>query len=123
MKLAAFLLLLSLPAFAEPQPAPQIACEVNLVADGGNTSATWKFVAASGGTHGGEPVIFTQGVHKVSLLANSQWLGLDWEKNGKPIASGVFVLGEGDLAKQRVGILYDPNEEGSQLSLGCFRQP
>lgn len=85
-----------------------------------NGGASWSFSPqASGESHGGAPQVFREGAHEIQVLANNQWLGISWVKDGKKIAEGVFVLGEKELASQRVAILYDPSDSGDQVSLGC----
>lgn len=107
-----------------PPPVTELtyACQVvlagtNLPPDRG----VWKFEApeSSGGSHGGETRVFTEGIYEITVLANAQWLGISWSQSGKKIAEGVFVLGSNDRTLSRVALLYDPSDSGAQVSLDC----
>lgn len=102
-------------------PAPEIYnCQVVVAAEDVNEGGTFTFtVSNSDESHGGPSTDFTVGNHTISVMANRQWLGLSWMKSGKKIAEGVFVLGAGEKAANRVAILYDPTDSGDQVSLGC----
>lgn len=118
------LFLLSAPVFAGAQTLTEITyvCEVLLVADDVPADqGTWKFQAAlqSEGGHGGTPQAFTTGHHEVQVIADGTWLGIIWNQDGRKIAQGLFVMGPLDRALHRVGLLFDPSDNGAQVSIGC----
>ena len=98
-------------------------CQAMLVAADIPAGAEWKFQAEalSEDSHGGKAQVFRAGAHEIEVMANRQWLGVSWVKDGKKIAEGVFVLGNADETQNRVAILYDPSDSGDQVSLGCDR--
>jgi hypothetical protein len=114
---------LSILAFLLPFTASAngLQCEAILASSSfPKGGVNWSFSPLNAeGSHGGAPIVFREGTHEIQVLANKQWLGISWVKEGKKIAEGVFVLGGKELVTQRVAILYDPSESGDQVSLGC----
>ena len=98
-----------------------LQCEVILAAsDLSLSQGTWKFETTDNSEdHGGAARVFSEGRYRVEVLADGQWLGLSWFRDGKKLAEGIFVVGFEDQVKNRVGVLYDPTDSGDQLSLGC----
>ncbi|MBX3019856.1 MAG: hypothetical protein KF767_18360 [Bdellovibrionaceae bacterium] len=119
-------LLFAAPLFAGAQTLKlteiTYVCEVLLVADDVPADqGSWKFQASlkAEGSHGGETRAFTTGAHDVQVIADGTWLGIAWTQGGRKIAQGLFVMGPLDRALHRVGILFDPADNGAQVSIGC----
>jgi hypothetical protein len=123
MKLFLFPLLFLFALNARAAFAETYDCQVMLVAADVPAGGEWKFqaTALSEDSHGGKAQVFRAGAHEIEVMANRQWLGVSWVKDGKKIAEGVFVLGNADQTQNRVAIFYDPSDSGDQVSLGCDR--
>ncbi|MES3036689.1 MAG: hypothetical protein V4736_02170 [Bdellovibrionota bacterium] len=82
--------------------------------------ADWFFeVPAVGPSHGGTPQSFTRANHQVDVSADGHWMTISWQKNNKLVAQGLFVMSPDDYAQNRVVILFNPDGNGEQLSMGC----
>lgn len=76
----------------------------------------------SGETHGGEEKVFSKNGYRVTVVADSKWMGMTWFKDEKMIASSITVVS--GINKDRVLMAMDPaNLETTQLSLSCTLQP
>lgn len=112
-------------AFAQTPNDLNYACEVIIAANDVPLKAGFfRFSAVEkAGTHGGSSRLFKEGAHEVEVVADAQWLGIRWSRNGKKIAESVFVIANMDRTLSRVAILYDPSDNGDQVSLGCMEEP
>jgi hypothetical protein len=125
MKFFALLLLYSLNARADgitlhvPDAPAYYQCNVIVVASDLAAPAEFSFLSSNSGAHGGEAQEFKQGVHYVTIQVDKQWLNIDWSRGGKVIASAQFVVGPDDKPAFKVGILFDPNSPGDQVSASC----
>lgn len=72
------------------------------------------------GPHGGEAQTFksTDGNTVANISVDGKWMIMEWIKNGKTIASGLFVLGSSTL-DARAAILYNPENTDEEMALNC----
>lgn len=116
--------LISLPSLslAQTVASPEAYdCQVILIAKDLKTGyAEFKFqaFAKSSGTHGGEPTEFTQGVHRIAILSNARWLGINWFRGEETVTEVVFARGDDSTAASTL-ISYNPKDNDEQVSVNC----
>lgn len=69
-------------------------------------------------SHGGDPLEFQFRDHKVSVLADGRWLGLNWSLRDQLLAEGVTVIGN-PTEEARVLMLYNPADQDESASINC----
>jgi hypothetical protein len=77
-------------------------------------------VSLKGSPHGGDPFSFQSARQQVNVTADGTWLVVEWTVDGKVLAKGM-VAQSSDLVEHRALVLYNPRDDGEQVSLSCSR--
>jgi hypothetical protein len=77
-------------------------------------------VNLKGESHGGDPFSFQSARQQVNVTADGTWLVVEWTVDGKVLAKGM-VAQSSDLVGHRALVLYNPRDDGEQVSLSCSR--
>lgn len=119
--LISFVVLSSLTTWAQSTPAAKYSCNLFVSAEDVEAGkGEWPFeVGATGATHGGNGLTFTEGAHEIYVAADGHWITLEWKKSGVVLASGLFAMSPTDFAENRVAILYNPDGSGNQVAVSC----
>lgn len=111
----------SITSWAQATSVSKYSCNLIVAAEDIQAGkGEWPFeVGATGATHGGNGLTFTEGAHEIYVAADGHWITLEWKKSGTVIASGLFAMSPTDFAENRVAILYHPDGSGNQVAVSC----
>lgn len=73
-------------------------------------------------SHGGTPIEFTAGKHKVGFTADAKWRGIIWQRAGKDVAQ-VLTAGTQAITGNHVIILNNPADLEEAIHLECNPLP
>ncbi len=101
------------------------SCRVALYAEdlpNGSAETTLVRPFTAQGAHGGDPFEFKVGEHTVSVVADSKWRGLLWERAGQMLAHSL-TAGTYAITGNQVMILSNPKKPSEVVQLICDPLP
>lgn len=119
--LCALLALLFIGSWSQAQAKNVYTCTVRVFDADSNAVIEQSFQAdEDNGPHGGEGRVYKSqdGVTEADITVDGKWIQMNWLKNGKTVANGVFVLGSSTL-DARAAILYSPENSSEQMAVDC----
>ena len=100
--------------------AQALDCQLLMIADGPVLEEDFTVDFVSQG-HNPNQQVFESGDYMVTTTSDGKWMGIEWQKDEKIIASGLSVI-QDSYSKSRVLMLFNPENPDHQVSLNCSQK-